>query len=600
MSAESKVRIFDKVTAKNRVPPGLFDKGYARTIALPGLAHLTKQDVRNRQGAGFCKSEYNPTLEAVYEDSWRKAVFLCRKEYSLPDPEVGGVVEEDNSGSLTHDEESAIEKESKDRQERQCYTFPMSLNTAIAPSLKEHADVVADLCKSKQIALTNMTDELFCLVMKTTLLLADQRGRRPSHSTTGASSAPSNTFNIMALFPEDFQPRCAVSTTLPVSPIPDGLEELLVPRPDETTDAWTNDLRNLLGYDHLGYLYARFLGPDGTPGSSSEKHPLWTHLADLIELQDGTSRIYPLGRTTDSGDHPLLGLSNLVCEIRQEMATNIENLWKGSAYNRALDYFLRFSLRFRLAGQRENKYYTARCAAADNKTLDQKDKPKPPYTRKAWKDDVERSQDIFGKELRQSQGGTMDEERYRHLMSFQYRHAESEPGRPPENLTFQDRLTRSQASLETTGILAPHEDLDEEDDRAEQEKEQIERKSPSDTPESVKEPSRAHLKSIQAVARMLLESPSIQGVLSVDYVRKCFHQPELASDEECAAIIDTVNALQDYVPKRQLKTSGGTDPPVQHVATMIGLILIANQVVRIGGYSDFAMRIAPRLRCALA
>ncbi|KAG0355980.1 hypothetical protein BGX24_006507, partial [Mortierella sp. AD032] len=228
MSAESKVRIFDKVTAKNRVPPGLFDKGYARTIALPGLAHLTKQDVRNRQGAGFCKSEYNATLEAVYEDSWRKAVFLCRKEHSLPDPEVGGVVEEDSSGSLTHDEESAIEKESKDRQERLCYTFPMSLNTAIAPSLKEHADVIADLCKSKQIALTNMADELSCLVMKTTLLLADQRGRRPSHSTTGASSAPSNTFDIMALFPEDFQPRCAVSTTLPVSRIPDGLEELLV------------------------------------------------------------------------------------------------------------------------------------------------------------------------------------------------------------------------------------------------------------------------------------------------------------------------------------------------------------------------------------
>ncbi|KAG0247443.1 hypothetical protein BGZ95_008668, partial [Linnemannia exigua] len=135
----------------------------------------------------------------------------------------------------------------------------------------------------------------------------------------------------MALFPEDFQPRCAVSTTVPVSPIPDGLEELLVPRPDETTDAWTNDLRDVLGYQHLGYLYARFLGPDGNPESSSEKHPLWTHLADLIELQDGTSRIYPLGRTTDSGDHPLLGLSNLVCEIRQEMATNIENLWTGPA-----------------------------------------------------------------------------------------------------------------------------------------------------------------------------------------------------------------------------------------------------------------------------
>lgn len=65
------------------------------------------------------------------------------------------------------------------------------------------------------------------------------------------------------------------------------------------------------------------------------------------------------------------------------------------------------------------------------------------------------------------------------------------------------------------------------------------------------------------------------------------------SDLECSAVIDTVNALRAYVPKRQLKASGGTAPPAQHIATMIGVVLIANQVVRIGGYSEFAMKIAP-------
>lgn len=89
--------------------------------------------------------------------------------------DVDGVAdsrEEDEFGLLTHKEESTIAKEGKDRQERHCYTFSKSLNTAVAPSLTEHADIVADLCKSKQMALTDMADELFALVMKTTLLVS--------------------------------------------------------------------------------------------------------------------------------------------------------------------------------------------------------------------------------------------------------------------------------------------------------------------------------------------------------------------------------------------------------------------------------------------
>jgi len=182
----------DKMTAKERVPPGIFDKGYARTTALPGLEHMTKQDVRHRQGSGFCKSKYNATLETTYDKFWREAVLLCREEYSLADPatstqpnpgegssstrqmdvdDVVGDMEEEKSGSLTIEEESAIAREGKDCQERLCYTFSMSLNQALAPSLTEHADIIDDLCKSTQMALTDMVDELSALVLKTTLLV---------------------------------------------------------------------------------------------------------------------------------------------------------------------------------------------------------------------------------------------------------------------------------------------------------------------------------------------------------------------------------------------------------------------------------------------
>ncbi|KAF9326569.1 hypothetical protein BGZ91_001874, partial [Linnemannia elongata] len=120
-------------------------------------------------------------------------------------------------------------------------------------------------------------------------------------------------------------------------------------------------------------------------------------------------------------------------------------------------------------------------------------------------------------------------------------------------------------------------DLEDEDDIADQEMEQEKQRTSSDLSMTVKDPSRAHLKSIQAVTRMLLESPTLQGALTVDYIRACFHQPDLVSDMECDAVIETVQALRDYVPRRRLKTTGGTAPPAQHVATTIGVVLIANQ-----------------------
>jgi hypothetical protein len=184
MSSASKVRILEKITAKNRAPLGLFDKGYERTVALPELGHLTKQDVRHRQGA---------TLATIYDECWRTAVFSGWEEHSIPDPGTttqpdpeGGlasavqmpgegevhVMVEDETGSLTHEEETAIAKEARSRQERHCYTFSLSLNTAIALSLTEHTDVVAGLMTSTQVALTNVADELSALVMKTTLLVS--------------------------------------------------------------------------------------------------------------------------------------------------------------------------------------------------------------------------------------------------------------------------------------------------------------------------------------------------------------------------------------------------------------------------------------------
>lgn len=196
ISDKVKVQILSDITANARAPLGLFDRGYARTIARPELSHLTKQDVRHRQGTGFCKLEYNSTLESVYETSWMRAVSLCRDEYRAPvsrageqfdsgegsssvpmDMERAEVLsfvqdEADDTASLTPEEESAIQQEAKDREKRQCYTFPISLNNLLSQSLFEHADIVADLFESKRDALTDMADELYAIAMKTALLVS--------------------------------------------------------------------------------------------------------------------------------------------------------------------------------------------------------------------------------------------------------------------------------------------------------------------------------------------------------------------------------------------------------------------------------------------
>jgi hypothetical protein len=78
----------------------------------------------------------------------------------------------------------------------------------------------------------------------------------------------------------------------------------------------------------------------------------------------------------------------------------------------------------------------------------------------------------MGKELRLSQDGFIDQSRLHYLMSFLHRHAKSEPDWALDNIFSQDRLSRSQLTHKMRGTLAPHENLEEERGRAEQEQEQ--------------------------------------------------------------------------------------------------------------------------------
>ncbi|KAF9117604.1 hypothetical protein BGW39_002024, partial [Mortierella sp. 14UC] len=135
-----------------------------------------------------------------------------------------------------------------------------------------------------------------------------------------------------------------------------------------------------------------------------------------------------------------------------------------------------------------------------------------------------------------------------------------------------------------------HEDLDDVESRAEREQEQIKRKA---DPSNAKEPSRAHLKSIEAVTRMLLEAPTLDANITIAQVRKSFYKPDKVTEEECQAIIDVVQILREYVPKQQINSKGVSMPPTAHVANSAPVIIIANQLLRVSGYPQFCRRIAP-------
>jgi hypothetical protein len=101
------------------------------------------------------------------------------------------------------------------------------------------------------------------------------------------------------------------------------------------------------------------------------------------------------------------------------------------------------------------------------------------------------------------------------------------------------------------------------------------------------------LKAIQAVTKMLLESPKLEQPVDVNWVRKSTNRPDDFTQSECEAIVRIVEALTDYVPKRRMKKEGGTSPPEYNAATMIRVVLISNTLLRYTGYADFARKYAP-------
>ncbi|KAF9571256.1 hypothetical protein EC968_000799 [Mortierella alpina] len=111
-----------------------------------------------------------------------------------------------------------------------------------------------------------------------------------------------------------------------------------------------------------------------------------------------------------------------------------------------------------------------------------------------------------------------------------------------------------------------------------------------------KEPARARLNALQALLKMLVESPNIDEDINVAWVRRSGFAKDDFTDHECGVVAELANLFRPYVPKRRPALEGTkTDKPLAHVALRAPFILIGNAILRASGYPEFTRKIAPQI-----
>ena len=114
-----------------------------------------------------------------------------------------------------------------------------------------------------------------------------------------------------------------------------------------------------------------------------------------------------------------------------------------------------------------------------------------------------------------------------------------------------------------------------------------------------KEPTRARLRALQAVLKILIESPAIQnGVVTKNWVKRTAFNGEDFTDKELGVVAYLATVLRPYAPKKWQNQDDGDGSRYRdhtaHVTLRAPIVLIANAVLRATGYSRFARRVSPQ------
>ncbi|KAG9067268.1 hypothetical protein KI688_012050 [Linnemannia hyalina] len=443
---EKKTKVFGELSAKPSLPQGLVDRATEIVkTSNPNTSNFHKHNLTTTLKTPYRQETYQERLSLKFNDAWDSATNIhipcsstttnitnTNSDSTANDSGPGSSLIGEQGCLTTEDEEEIadlLEREEKVRSTERLKTVTVSLKDIIRkelvaskvdhdpdkPGLKVSvADKLVEILLEKQDTLTNATDELACIARKTSLLVRHCSSRAPQQHPP--------VYDIRTdLIPSPFIARNDTPSSLTLAPLPTHLEEYINTTPSGTDRQWTSDLQHLFSYHHLGFLYSKFFSPQRINTDSETKHPLWSQLAAHIQAPP----LEALKATWRPGDeHPMAGLSTVFCDYRIELSTNIKNIWDGPPYAKALDFLLRFTLRFQLAPNHELKYYTRVKDLASRKMQQKQSDRTRSISYKAWKDKTESLQDELGQLV--AKGGSRTE-RIAALLEMQRQHARIQP-----------------------------------------------------------------------------------------------------------------------------------------------------------------------------
>ncbi|KAF9575475.1 hypothetical protein BGW38_008227, partial [Lunasporangiospora selenospora] len=434
-------------------------------------------------------------------------------------------------------------------------------------------------------------DEVSVLALKVVYLTV--KGDLYSDDGGGAN------LDVLTLFPTNYINKSDIKPVINVARLPPNLQTTVESALLDQKGVNKDPIASLLSENHIRHLYSHFLGAGGTSEAKKASHPeTWTKLHELIQ--------HP-GDEYD--DINVAGMSVAITQHLRELGTNIANLWNGNIYNKMLDYLLRILLRVHLAPEREARWKERRSKAASRKAEENLGiRP----NRRAWTRQVGKlAEELFHWEnsTGESQRQGRDEAICQRLVRLMVSQPSSKVARPIPRIDDRLKILAITDQDDLPDILdemQEDEDIndsgdDDEDGDAEEEK----------VVPTEKEPSRNRLRGLQAVIKMLLESPFITKPITKDDIQSAAHVGTEFTDSESAVAAILVNQLRPYVPKRRVveddndakkegssKATKRTKEPAKHFALMAPIVMIANQTLRIAGYSSYCRKLIPQISVA--
>ncbi|KAF9999497.1 hypothetical protein BGZ65_005153 [Modicella reniformis] len=111
-----------------------------------------------------------------------------------------------------------------------------------------------------------------------------------------------------------------------------------------------------------------------------------------------------------------------------------------------------------------------------------------------------------------------------------------------------------------------------------------------------KEPGGRTLRRLQALIKVLLESPSAKAQFDLDHVKQSVFKGCSFSEEELQVALRIINFLRPFVPRRWKSAHDKNyRQHTPHVALRAPLTIISNAVLRLLGRGEFTRRIAPHV-----